>query len=192
MFWQRKWQAPASSESDSTGVDYCLIFRNKMGQLYWLAYVLTADQEKAMECYVSGLECCLHSTGIFREWADSWTRRMIIKNAIRSMAPCESDQVASDDHPTAPKLFRDWPTSLLLKLNAFGRFVFVMSVLERYSLQECAVLLGCCPRQVADARAKALHHMGSTPRRKCEQASAGDRYGFTQLSTKEEEEAYEE
>ncbi len=36
------------------------------------------------------------------------------------------------------------------------RFVFVMSVLEAYSDQECSLLLGCLRRDVADARIVAI------------------------------------
>ena len=45
-------------------------------------------------------------------------------------------------------------------LADFERFVFVMSVLERYSDQDCSVLLGYRVREIRDARTRALQQIG--------------------------------
>jgi DNA-directed RNA polymerase specialized sigma24 family protein len=55
----------------------------------------------------------------------------------------------------------DVSITAVLGLPAFERFVFVMSVLERYSDQDCSVLLGCSRRDVALARRKAAEHLAS-------------------------------
>ena len=44
-------------------------------------------------------------------------------------------------------------------LPAFERFVFVLSVLERYSDQDCSLLLGSTRAQVIAARSRALQHI---------------------------------
>ena len=49
----------------------------------------------------------------------------------------------------------------VLELEAFERFVYVITVLERYSDQECSVLLGCTRRDVVAARTRALQQIGS-------------------------------
>ncbi|MGB8911275.1 MAG: hypothetical protein WCC85_03320 [Candidatus Sulfotelmatobacter sp.] len=48
----------------------------------------------------------------------------------------------------------------IVDLPAFERFAFVMSVLERYSDQECSLLLGCVRADVAAARTRALERLG--------------------------------
>jgi hypothetical protein len=50
----------------------------------------------------------------------------------------------------------------VLELGAFERFVHVITVCERYSDQECAVLLGCTRRDVVAARTRAFQQIGST------------------------------
>src|SRR5260370_8845040 len=45
------------------------------------------------------------------------------------------------------------------KLAGFGRFVFVMSILERYSNWDCALLLGCGMNKVVQARIRALRRL---------------------------------
>jgi hypothetical protein len=49
----------------------------------------------------------------------------------------------------------------ILELKPFERFAYVMTVLERYSDQECSVLLGCTRRDVLAARVRALKEVGS-------------------------------
>ena len=51
--------------------------------------------------------------------------------------------------------------SAVLALEPFERFVYVMTVLERYSEQECSVLLGCRRQEVVAARTRALEQIGS-------------------------------
>jgi DNA-directed RNA polymerase specialized sigma24 family protein len=47
----------------------------------------------------------------------------------------------------------------ILELGPFERFVFVISVLEHYSDQDCAVLLGCARRDVVAARIRAFQQL---------------------------------
>jgi hypothetical protein len=49
----------------------------------------------------------------------------------------------------------------IVGLNSFERFVFVMSVLEKYSDQDCSLLLGCFRQDVINARTAAILHLAS-------------------------------
>jgi hypothetical protein len=49
----------------------------------------------------------------------------------------------------------------VLGLEPFERFVYVMTVLERYSVQDCSLLLGCARRDVLAARSRALQQIAS-------------------------------
>ena len=50
-------------------------------------------------------------------------------------------------------------TAAVLRLEPFERFVYVMSVLERYSDPDCSVILGCARRDVIAARIRALEQI---------------------------------
>ena len=50
----------------------------------------------------------------------------------------------------------------ILALGAFERFVYVMSILEGQSEQDCAVLLRCSRRDVMIARVLALTRLSNT------------------------------
>ena len=52
----------------------------------------------------------------------------------------------------------------ILGLEGFERFVFVLSVLERCSDQDCSVLLGCSRQDVREARIRALQHVAESDR----------------------------
>ena len=159
------------ASSSLAETDYCQVVTKDADRLYWLAYVLTGDSRQAQECFVSGLGECMHFTQVFKDWAESWSRRAIIKNAIRMTHPRPDGAtgvLSSDGWQTAdPEL--SWLTGNLLRLPAFERFVFVMSVMERYKEHECAVLLNCTIAHVNEARLRALQQMSEEPTEVTEQ-----------------------
>ena len=62
----------------------------------------------------------------------------------------------------------------MLALEPFERFVFVMSVLERYSDKECALLLGCLALDVRQARANGLEKLANSVRTTAESTRDSD------------------
>jgi hypothetical protein len=155
----------------ATGLDFCRIFKEDMKNLYLLSLLLTADPEKAKQCFVAGLDDCVAHNQVFEEWARSWARRAIIKNAIRLIAP-EPAGMHSMPNAAAPRDFSvqvgvelQAHFSSLLGLADFERFAFVMSVLEGYSERECTLFLGCTRATLISARNEALRkiaHDGHT------------------------------
>lgn len=152
----------------ATGADFCRIFKEDMKSLYFLSLVLTADSEKAEQCFVSGLDDCAAGNQVFREWARSWARRMVIKNAIRLIAPlpepasralnaaaAKATQGRTGDQAQSEPVH----VSAVFELPPFERFVFVMSVLEGYSASDCALLLGCTRENLIQARLQALERI---------------------------------
>src|SRR3981081_3494091 len=67
--------------------DFHRIFHEEKDGLYRLAFLLTADHEKAQQCFVSGLEDSVRENSVFQEWARSWARRAIIQCAVRGIKP---------------------------------------------------------------------------------------------------------
>lgn len=156
--------AYASSE------DFRQVFDEHMNSLYLLAFLLTADQKKAEQCFVSGLEDAVDGSPVFKEWAHSWARRAVTLNAVRVLSPRPADgddsgRSSSDPADSNERALSDGQQAeiaAILELKPFERFVYVMTVLERYSDQECSVLLGCTRRDVLAARVRALKEVGST------------------------------
>jgi DNA-directed RNA polymerase specialized sigma24 family protein len=152
----------------ATSEDFCKLFTEDMAGLYQLSFVLTADHEKAEQCFVAGLADCMNSKSVFKPWARSWAKRTIVKNAVRTMAPCPSHaggtgaQIQSEsDGKRQRTQSHDTAIASVLALRDFDRFVFAMSVFERYTEKECSVLLGCSQHDVREARLRALQQMAA-------------------------------
>jgi DNA-directed RNA polymerase specialized sigma24 family protein len=146
----------------ATRADFCRVFREDMNRLYLLSFLLTGDRDLAEKCFVEGLQMSSEGNPVFKEWAHSWARRTIIQNAIRmvrpQLGPVAAEAVASGG---AGHSANDRPEiANIIALPAFERFAFVMSVLERYSDQECSFLLDCTRREVVEARERALRRTG--------------------------------
>lgn len=162
MFGRRKINhAPSPYAMRS---DLCRIFEKDMNRLYLLSFLLTGDRTIAEQCFVGGLHVAQEGSYVFKEWAESWARRAIIRNAIRMIRPRNAADRAhsTSDSSTTDALTRGAEIAGIVGLPAFERFAFVMSVLERYSDQECSLLLGCTRRDVAAARTRALGRLGKS------------------------------
>jgi len=143
--------------------DFRRVFHEETNSLYRLAFLLTADSEKAQQCFISGLEDSVNGSSVFKEWAHSWARRTIIQNAIRTINPSPTEEEEYDssslDGGRATLAGEQVETAAVLQLEPFERFVYVMSVLERYSDLDCSLLLGCARRDVIAARIRGLQQI---------------------------------
>jgi hypothetical protein len=150
--------------------DFRTIFNEDLKEFYQLSLLLTRDPAKAERCFVDGLEDCVTGNRVFREWARSWAKRTIVRNAIRGLnpRPCQSNSPLSGGiFPNIYQLSRDpgghFEIDAVLRLADFDRFVFVMSVLEHYSEHDCALLLGCSTREIREGRTRALMELATSP-----------------------------
>jgi hypothetical protein len=146
--------------------DFRRVFDEDMNSLYVLSFLLTADHEKAEQCFVSGVEDAVEGNPVFKEWARSWARRVIIVNAVRAINPRPMEEnggsnsaPVSGNRKTPP--LEQVEIAAVLALEPFERFAYVMTVLERYSDLDCSLLLGCARRDVIAARTRAFEQIGS-------------------------------
>ena len=147
-----------------TVADFLRTFNEEMHSLYLLSFLLTADHDKAEQCLVSAMGECVEGIGLFMDWARSWTRAAVLKHAIQMIkpAPEHTDYVSFFSLKKSATPPENNPFAAILLLDAFERFVFVMSILEGQSDEECAILLRCPRRDVMMARMLALKRQSST------------------------------
>ena len=141
--------------------DFCRIFTKDMNHLYLLSLLLTADPSAAETCFVQGLETSGKNNLVFKEWAESWARRTIIQNAIQMIRPNQKTNVSVAVDRLTPDMELPAELAAVASLPAFERFVFIITVLERYSEQECSLLLGCTRGDINAAKIRALRQIGS-------------------------------
>jgi DNA-directed RNA polymerase specialized sigma24 family protein len=149
----------------ATSADFKRIFSEDVNSLYLLSLLLTGTPDQAEECFVEGIGESTKGNYVFKEWARSWARRTIIQSAIRLIAPMDFGLTVSRSANVARGMDKI-PVILhaevraILELAPLERFVFVMSVLERYSDNDCSILLGCARREVGAVRTRAMQQLG--------------------------------
>ncbi len=141
--------------------DFCDVFGKDTKPLYLLAFLLTANHNESEQCFVSTIEDVFKEPAVFKEWARSWVKRRLIENAIEIVSPASARNGQKRDLWSAAKreTQREWEIDTVTQLAAFERFAFVMSILERYSNWDCALLLGCGMDKVVQARMTALRRL---------------------------------
>ena len=146
--------------------DFQRIFSEDMVGLHRLAFLLTADEARAEQCFVAGLEDSIHGNPVFRQWARAWSKRAIIQNAIKSMSPVPPRRGPEQTKAAASSQDGSHPENVVAIVagwEPFERFVFVMAVLEGYSPRECSALLGCPVQDVIEAKSLALQRLANRP-----------------------------
>lgn len=158
--------------------DFCAIFLQHLDRLYLLALILMGNEASAEKCFLEALDFCVQESPVFKESAVAWSRRSVIKTAIRLMSPGPADSPGPGFPGNGSKLDPD-PNGLLKHVRAlapFDRFVFVMSVLERYSERDCGLLLGCSFADILPARIRALRQISRAEKSYPEDSSEAQLY----------------
>jgi DNA-directed RNA polymerase specialized sigma24 family protein len=160
---KNKQRARERSTEYATCKDFQQIFSEDMVGLHRLAFLLTADQAKAEQCFVAGLEESIRGNPVFRQWARAWSKRAIIQNAIKMIAPAPPRAGTAKETASLSRNGSD-PENTAADVAAwepFERFVFVMAVLEGYSPRECSTLLACPVQDVIAAKSLALQRLAT-------------------------------
>jgi DNA-directed RNA polymerase specialized sigma24 family protein len=156
-FWHNQNAKPHSGYA--TCADLCENFAKDLKPLYLLAFLLTGSHTEAEQCFVETIEGAVRAKCVFKGWERSWIKRSLIINAVRHVIPGPIENGEKRDAQRRVNVESGGCSTInaVARLaSSFQRVVFVMSVLERHSTHECALLLGCAPRNVAEARIRAL------------------------------------
>jgi hypothetical protein len=110
----------------AAATDFGEVFTEEMHSLYLLSFLLTADTDKAEQCFISALDECLEGMGAFMEWARLWARRAVIRQAIRMIKPAPEDTDLSPPvsvNKTAVASPSNNLLAAIVSLSTFERFV---------------------------------------------------------------------
>jgi hypothetical protein len=118
---------------------------------------------------VSGLDACVDGDFVFKAWARPWAKRMIVRNAVQIISPhsgaARSTVFRSADKSRLAEIASEYgPFARVLALDDFERFVYVLSVLEGYPIQDCAALLGTSQQIIAETQVLTLKHVANSER----------------------------
>lgn len=144
----------------ATPEDFEQLFAKQKTELLRLSLHLTADAGKAERCLILAMIDCVFRSTVSKDRVHTWARRMVIRNAIRLVWGTPNyilGESGFEFHLQPSELpLQELPESIvILTLPDLDRLVFVICVLERYSILDCALLLGKSPQEVYDAIVRA-------------------------------------
>jgi DNA-directed RNA polymerase specialized sigma24 family protein len=153
-------------EAYAVNHEFQQLFATETTDLFRLSLNLTANTETAERCLILAMRECLQSNCVFnsRKLTRAWARRVVIRIAIQLVQGKESPKPGGSIGGTAshvqsqPNQYRTnaAPESLaVLDLPDFDRLVYVICVLEHYSVAHCALHLRRSLKDVDDARVRA-------------------------------------
>lgn len=147
----------------ATAEDFQTLFASDMVDYFRLAFLLTADARKAEHCIITTMHECMANRSVFKEWLPVWTRNAVIRNAIRLVAGVQGHSLGTvrRREPTINKARQSAvgasdDSAGILELSDDDRLIYVLCVIERYSIRDCASLLGRSRKEVSDAHNRAL------------------------------------
>jgi DNA-directed RNA polymerase specialized sigma24 family protein len=158
---RRNLQKPITGlRSDyATRADFCDAFADDTDSLYLLTFLLTANHEAAERYLVATVKQAFKPSTVFKDWVRSWIRRTLITGAITIVFDGSDRGQASPDSWYPSQGDARFAINAIARVADLDRFVFVMSVLEGYSVHECSLLLSCPPATVIESRARALRDL---------------------------------
>ena len=142
------------ADEHTSASDFFQIFLRDAQSFYQLAFLLTGSERRAEECLLLALEDC-QKAKVFKPWAESWSRLAVIERALK---------VSSDESivPTGATEGGSQESRAILQLKGLDRSVFVLGVLEKYSVRDCAILLKTNKREIREIKARALRDVALT------------------------------
>jgi len=151
--------------------DFKELFAATQAELLCLSLHLTADAEDAEVCLIRALKDCMAGFPVPKERMHIRARQMVVWNSVRLVLGSENTPPHDSLGDAVPYVHLEpgelqadelCESTAILDLPAFDRMVFVITVLERYSIRNCALLLRTTPKKVRDARLRALNHVISS------------------------------
>ena len=155
----------SSGNEYATVDDFRELFASDMVDLFRLAFLLTADAEKAEHCLLLTMQECMTTGSVFKWWLPVWTTNALMRNGIRIVTGspiCPPRKISQDGTLSSTSRLKKGAThrpgesAVILQLSDFDRLVYVISFVEHYPTRDCATLLGRPPQEVVDARNRAV------------------------------------
>ena len=157
---------PNKTRAYATDDDFEQLFLAEIPDFFRLSLQLTANAEKADRCLIHAMRDCFGKSTISRGFARVWVRRMIIRNAIHLVLGIDNDTASETEselhlQPGNCRIVELRESVAILELSDFDRLAFVICVLERLSILDCALLMRSSPNDVNAAIMRATNRVAS-------------------------------
>lgn len=159
------------------------IFEEQAAELHWLAYLLTGSHDRGIRAVTKALDSEDYGNPTMADFMMSWSRKLVIGASLETIRPqlqesARRTKLAEDPdpatvialRPTGPMTTPEFE-SALLSIDLFPRCALLLTVFEKLSLDDAAVLLNVDKALVRKARSQGLLELagagpvGAGPRR---------------------------
>ena len=130
------------------------VFREFRGQLEWLAYFITGDEDVAAACVEDACGLSQLHNQVFEEWLLHWARYATIRSTIDAVRSRIQQLSRRYDQPACVhgrheplsadllELFVEESDILVSRLDVISRAALVICGIEKHSIREAALFLG--------------------------------------------------
>jgi DNA-directed RNA polymerase specialized sigma24 family protein len=146
------------------------IFEEHRAELYWLAFLLTGNRELGVEAFSRAVNFEDSANPVFRGFMAAWARKLVIAEALAQIGPelgesrlrseardaSQPDRLPSRDRMSADRVTRPEFEHAVLALDVFERCAMLLTVFERLSIPEVALLLNAGEELVKKAQVQGL------------------------------------
>ncbi len=148
--------------------DFKELFATSLPGLFRVALLITGSYVLAEASLMAALDECMMTGSVSRQWAQSLARRVVIRNAIRTRKDAVREILSVGEKSLTQNVdsrsLNDIPVefSSLTRIIALGdleRAAFVLRMLERLPLRDCALLLGRSDWEVREAAIRAMRQL---------------------------------
>ncbi|HLK65663.1 MAG TPA: hypothetical protein VKU19_19630 [Bryobacteraceae bacterium] len=126
-----------------------------MLDLYWLAYLLTGDREQSIQSVVDTIDAEDSTTPFFGRWMTAWSRKIFIAKVLDQCRELPESPAGRGSEPI-PATGKAALERALLSIGRFNRWALLLTVFEKLSVEDTAILLNASPKQVEAAKAIGL------------------------------------
>lgn len=160
----RQWRLDRLADEHACPDDVRRVFVEHVNSLYKLSFLLTGNRDDAERCFMAAVDDTFEGIRVRvpKHAIRSRAKRAIVEQAVRALKPRPHEKL---ERVSVPGNLRDRAylssgrqavINRVLSLRVFERFVFVLCLLERQTVEECAQLLNCDVQEVLGGRMRAL------------------------------------
>jgi DNA-directed RNA polymerase specialized sigma24 family protein len=144
------------------------IFEDHAAELHWLAYLFTGSHDRGVRAFTKALEVEDYSNPAMTDLMVSWSRKLVIGASLETVRPQLQESAlrtarAEDPEPETLGALRpaDQMTTAelerkLLAIDLFPRCALLLTVFEKLSIDDAALLLNADKALVRKAQSQGL------------------------------------
>jgi DNA-directed RNA polymerase specialized sigma24 family protein len=139
-------------------------------ELHWLAYLLTGSQDRSFQALTKAVDTEDYANPVTADFMASWSRKLVIAAALETIRPQLREsalRTARSEDPDPATLAASKPSAsqpmttpefenALLAIDVFPRCALLLTVFEKLSLEDAALLLNADKALVRKAQSQGL------------------------------------